>query len=427
MQSMLKVTSGALTLSLVALMALACVPVDEQVETGPPEINYWEQRKGNCEAILTSPQAYQIPEVTDCMKIWETYRPVGDLSVDMRSMYAVGFSLAWYKAKDDYDRLVAEAALGRLCVPRHPMGEDGKIKEEVPQVLNCSVGSTAERAPQEGEAKAGTVTAPVDTVADTRGTVRVEAANEKRYKKAQSANKKGLKSASNKAYGKAVDSYEEALQIYPFYVTAKYNLVCALAAMGDDEGALQNLEELYTWDDSEVSAKLIKARSDEDLVALRDNQKFKQLTGYFRLTIANGAGDFGLEHIQRISTELTNRRYAIHSMQNDKKPRMHPYIFYKPGFESYAAEFKTILGAPKIELVKIDWDTLDDMIIMWGQQEASQLYGTDGQAAPLVQGTRAEEKGGGLDDMTKALKDTQGSVEGARDAGEGTTEVVPAE
>jgi len=24
------------------------------------------------------------------------------------------------------------------------------------------------------------------------------------------------------------------------------------------------------------------------------------------------------------------------------------------------------LAAPKIELVKIDWDTLDDMIIMWG-------------------------------------------------------------
>jgi hypothetical protein len=217
--------------------------------------------------------------------------------------------------------------------------------------------------------------------------------------------------------------YEQALEAYPFYVTAKYNLACAYAKMGDDGAAMRHLEELYTWNDPEVNAKLNLARADVDLIPLRDNMRFKQLTGYFRLTIANGAGDIGMEHVQRIQTELQARRYAVHQVVANKDPMLSPVIWYKPAFRDFAEEFKTIVGTKKVHLEAIDWDTLEDVIIVWGQPEAAALF--SGTSAPLVQGLRAEEKAGGLGDITGAVKDAQGDMDDAVSTGEGVGDTVP--
>ena len=418
---------GSFALILVLVTGLACGPVEEPVAVGPPEVNYWEQRKGDCEQVLMAPQAYEVDRVTHCMKLWETYRSVGDLSLSMRSMYAIAFSMSWYSSEDQsnlYEKQIAEAALGRLCVPRHPM-VNGQIQEKVPTKLVCNsaaVGDTG--GPQADTVAMSTVNPEVERLADLRSSVPVKSVSDRSYKKAKALNKKGLRQHNKKAFGKAVDFYEQALSQHPYYVTAQYNLVCALALMGDDEGAMDALETLYSWDDSEVEARLIKAREDADLTALRDYTRFKQLTGYFRLTLANGAGDYGLESVARVKGELEARRFAIHQLVNTKKPVLAPQIWYKPEFENYVEKFKVILSARKITTHVIDYDTLEDVIIVWGQPEAANLYG-QGVNAPVVQGVRAVDDSNGLEDFTNAVTETQGQVEGATDAGTGAVDAVP--
>ncbi len=420
-----------LAVVMVGIATLAACEPEEPAAVGPQKVNYWEQRKGSCEQVLSAPHAYELSDLTRCMKIWETYRSITDLSVDMRSMYAVGFSLVWYKTTDDYDKQIAEAALARLCIPRHPMGGNGKIREEVPTQLKCGdaqVAGSGTIGPHDPDATVDdSAIIEQQSIADLRGSVHAPKANPKRMKKAKGFNKKGVRAASKKAHGSAIDHFEQALKLYPHYALAQYNMVCAFAQMGDDESALEELEKLYTWDDPQVSAQLIKARSDEDLLPLHDYMKFKQLTGYFRLTIANAAGEYGMSTIQRLNQELTTRRYAIYQVVENKEPRMVPEIWYKPGFEAYAEEFKLILGVRKVKLIEIDWETLDDMIIMWGMPEAAQLFAGDAGAAPIVQGTRAQEDAGGLDALTGAVQDTQGSVEGAVDTGKGVGDAVPAQ
>jgi tetratricopeptide (TPR) repeat protein len=396
--------------------------MDEPVVTGPKDVDYWEMRKGNCEQVLGAPQAYGHEELVQCMKVWETYRSVHDLSLSVRSMYAVAFSKVWYDTEDLYTKAIADVALGRLCVKRHPL-VNGQVKEELPSELAC--GTTQHITENKDPSVTDTLVAAQESpITSKRGTVPVDKVSDKRAKKAATSNKNGVRSAGKKAYGKAVESYEAALETYPHYVTAKYNLVCVLALMGDTTEAMRHLEELYTWDDSEVEARLIKARTDEDLVLLRDIPEFKQMTGYFRLVLANGAGEIGVEPLTRIKTELEARRFVISDVRNLKQPLLTPTIWYRDGFEDYVSTFKTIIGTQKVKTFKIDWDTLEDVIVAWGQPEAASLAGT-GQAAPVVQGTRASGDSGGLDDVTKAIKDTQGSVEGAVDAGGGAVDAVP--
>lgn len=415
-----------------SLAGLACEPQQENVASGPEEVNYWEQRKGQCDTVLYSPFAYKTEDLTRCMKLWETYRSVGDLSVSVRSKYAIAFSQVWYDAADEYDRAIADAALNRLCIKRHPKGGDGRVVEEVPDALQCGVTSVAELDQGASSGQGGTdvdaamaANSEANELAELRGSVNVDNPSEKRRKKAASFNKKGLRAHNKKQFGKAIDFYEKALNTYPHYVTAKYNYVCALALLGDDEGAIANLEDLYSWDDPQVNQRLLKARTDQDLLTLRDYPRFKQLTGYFRLTLANGAGEFGLPHVERILGELNARRYPIAATVNDKNPRLNPIIFYRPGFEPYAEEFKVLLNARKVDMVPIDWQTLDDMIIIWGQQEAAGLYADDVQAAPIVQGTRAEEDKDGIGELTGAVKDAQGGAEDLKGTGEGVADTVP--
>jgi len=224
---------------LTSAVLMACVP--EETKVAVDEVNYWEQRKGQCETILASPHAYEAPDVIKCMKIWETYQTVGDLSVDVRSMYAVAFSLAWYKAEDDYTKAIADAALARLCIPKHPIGSDGKIAEKVPNGLQC--GSAAQFADAEAKAGTGTDTAAAapqvdNSLVDLRGSIQVKDVSEKRQKKAQGFNKKALRAHNKKQYGAALDLYDQALDTYPHYVLAQDNKACAPALRGADEGSI---------------------------------------------------------------------------------------------------------------------------------------------------------------------------------------------
>lgn len=358
------------------------------------------------------PYAYSLSQITHCTKVWETYRYVDDIPTKVRSMYAVAFSEVSHKSPDVYDRAVADAALARICIPRHPLGSNGQVREEIPDQLNCSRVSDTNIG--------GTAIATSNPFARTKSTVPVQSVSSKNMAAASSAYKRGVAQHKKRAYGSAIKFYREALDANPFFVAAKYDMACAYSLLGDERGALRELEELYTWNDPETDQRLTKARTDTDFDNIRDNPNFKLLTGYVRVVILNGAGTIGDATVAALKTKLEGRNIPVANTGKSNRPELVPQIWYREGFEEYAYKIKDLIGSSKIAVsVNRDRDSLDDVLLVWGQPEAAQLGA--GQSAPVVQGTRAKGSENKLDDLVKSVEDTKGSIDHAGDVGKKAT------
>ena len=392
-------------------MWLCCCATDDAPKDAT--MNYWDKKKGDCDEVLKSPYAYRLSQITQCTKMWEMYRYVDNIPLKERSMYAVAFSMVSHKAEDPYDRAVADAALARICVPRHPLGSDGQVREEMPEKLECS--SAVTDISIKGQAVASS-----NPYQRMKRTVEVSEPSDKEMSRATGLNKKASTQRSKNNLGKAVGLYRDALEVYPYYVAAKYDLACALAVSGDERGALRELEELNSWDDSEAEQRLVKARSDEDFEGIRDNPNFKLITGYVRVVIVNGASTIGEERVADMKKRLEMKNVPIAQIARSDRVVMSPQIMYREGFEDYAYKIRDMLGNSKIAVtLNRQAGGIDDVIVLWGQPEAA-AYGA-GQSAPVVQGKRAEGSDNKLDDLVKGVEDTKKSVDHAKDVGNSLT------
>lgn len=377
-------------------------------------MNYWDKKKGDCEAVLTMPHAYSLTQITHCTKMWEMYRYVEDIPLKERSMYAIAFSTVSHKSTDPYDRSVADAALTRICIPRHPMGANGQIREEIPDALECNSSVT-------DISIAGQGVASSNPFARLKGTVQVKEVSDKDARKARDLYKKATAQRKKKSLGKAISLYKDALEANPFDVSAKYDLACAYAVDGDENTAIRHLEELYTWDDPDAERRLVKARTDEDFEDIRDNPNFKLLTGYVRVALVNGASALGEPTVAAMKKKLEKNDVAIAEVGKSNRVELQPQIWYREGFEDYAYEIKDILGQSKMSInVMRNADTPNDVLVVWGQPEAAQY--AVGQSAPVVQGKRATGSENMLDDLVKGVEDAKKSVDNAADVGSSLTE-----
>lgn len=395
-------------LALAALLVAACA-ADETKPTTSADINYWDKKKGDCDTVLSMPHAYPVSQIAYCTKMWEMYRVVDDIPLEMRSMYAVAFSTVSYSATDKYDQDIANAALSRICVPRHPMGQDGKVREIMPDKIECEQMNT--------NSIGGTAIASGNPFERIKGSIKIQEVSEKQQRSSNAAYKTATKSRSKKRLGQAIKEYEEALQDNPFNVAAKYDLACAQAVTGDDRAALKSLEELYTWDDPVAEQRLVKARTDEDFTTIRDNPNFKLLTGYVRVIIVNGAGAIGEPTVTNIKDKLETHRFTIAEVAKSTAPEYAPQVWYRLGFDSQAEKIKEVLGIQKLKLSPIkDPDSKNDIIVVWGQPEASQIGA--GQSAPVVQGKRAQGSENKLQDLVDSVDKTQQNVDNIQKTGE---------
>lgn len=389
----------------------ACATTEAPKDT---TMNYWDKKKGDCDAVLSMPHAYSLTQITHCTKMWEMYRYVDNIPLKERSMYAIAFSTVSHKSTDPYDRGVADAALARICIPRHPMGSNGQIREEIPDKLECNSSVTDISISGQGVASS-------NPFARIKGTVEVEEVSDKDAKKARDLYKKATAQRKKKALGKAISLYKDALEANPFDVSAKYDLACAYAVDGDERAALRHLEELYTWDDPDAERRLVKARTDEDFEGIRDNANFKLLTGYVRVALVNGASALGEPTVAAMKKKLEKNDVAIAEIGKSNRVELQPQIWYREGFEDYAYQIKEILGQSKMTVnVMRNVATPNDVLVVWGQPEAAQY--AVGQSAPVVQGKRAQGSDNKLDDFVKGVEDAKKSVDNAADVGSSLTE-----
>ena len=397
-------------LALSALFVIACASDDTPKNS---TMDYWANKKGNCETVLKTPYAHDMNEITRCTKLWEMYRYVDDIPLTERSMYAVAFSRVSYQATDPYDRGIADAALSRICIPRHPLGSNGEVREEIPDKLECSNTGISELS------VAGTALASNNPYLSRKGKIPLGEVSDRDAAAANASYKKAMAERKKNNTGKAISLYREALRQNPYHIGARYDLACALAISGDESGAIRELEELYTYDDPEAEQRLVKARSDSDFEYIRSNPNFKLITGYVRITLVNGAGAIGEPQVQIIKKKLEQRNFPIAEVGKGSAQTV-PQIWYREGFDDYANQIRDTLNIRKMSVnVMRKPTTEDDILVVWGQPEAASLG--LGQNAPVVTGTRAQGSDNKLDDITDSVNKNKQSVDKANQAADSLT------
>ena len=335
--------------------------------TATSQGTYWEQYKGDCEPTLQYPDRYNLDEVRECVITWERYRKVAGLSVDEKSSYAKGMSRLFYEG-DETDKMLATAALDRMGIGEpHPL-KDNKVVEK-PLSTTRHVEKTA---PEDiGEIQR------LREAHKRKPRIALRPVNAKKVSASKSFNRSGMSLYKKKLYSKAIHDFELALEQNPFNMTAKYNLICNLALSADVDSlnsSLYHLDELSRWEGDDIyhdlKEQMRHARTDEDLILLRNEPLFKILTGYMEIEVLNGTGSIGLEKVKQIKSQIEGMKYKVNKFGNDRYVRHYPIIYFRPGFEEEVQIMKKILNSAKTKERKIHWDTIYDMVIVWGDPQA---------------------------------------------------------
>ena len=408
----------------------------QQLETSGYRTEHWEQYKENCEDVLRDPYAFDLARVLQCTKVWETYREVTDLSTDLRSMYATGFSRLYHEARGPA-RAIAKAALNRVCIPPHRLGDDGKVIEEPPKQLDCGDGNPFVETQQANsleakikQRKAKNVPADVEQaikLSKRKGLIDPKKISARSEAKLNRTFFEGQQLYTAGRYADAIPKFQKVLKRYAFHIPAKYYLARAYAQLNAPERAVQTLAEMYTWNSPKVEQILfLNAKTDPDLEGLRTDLRFKVMTGYRRTMVLNGAGaenEAVMADFTKLVFELQEKGLDFEGrIGADKQIRLFPIVYYRPIFKREAETLRTLIGSDQTRLSTITWDTREDFVIIWGAPEASALFAGDAQAAPVVQGERPEpEEGEGGNPLDKAAELKEAAAE-QKEGAEGLTE-----
>lgn len=104
-----------------------------------------------------------------------------------------------------------------------------------------------------------------------------ERAAARRRREAQAVNRRGLRQARRRRYAEARALFARALELYPDYAAARFNLACMLARLGETDAAFDALEALYDETCPRCMEFLGRVASDEDLASLRDDARFEEV------------------------------------------------------------------------------------------------------------------------------------------------------
>jgi tetratricopeptide (TPR) repeat protein len=298
----------------------------------------WESNRGNCEDVLPNPGRYDIGEVRTCAQLWESYRDVADVSRSDAQGVAAGFSMLYHEGTRS-DRRLAQTALGRL-------GIEMMDRDTVPSGSD-SGGSRA--------------TTNLD-----RSTIHVGESSRRARRRASDDNSDGMEQYQRGNYRAAASEFEDALRDDPWHVLAKYNLACQYSLLGDTEASIDTLNELSRWDHGDIPERMARARVDEDFISIRDDPRFRIITGYLRAQLLNGAGDAGDDRIEEIHDAMIAEGIDVASYGYDRHARARPIIYYRQGFDEAAQTAERIIAHDLTVTRLLDWDSDYDLVVTFG-------------------------------------------------------------
>ncbi len=365
--------------------------------TAAADDTQWNSNKNDCEFVLKAPDRYELGSLEECAVLWEQYKEVSRLSPDERKLFARGFSWLFVYGNAN-QKALAKGALERIGKPR-PL---------------CLVGG-AWLDPNIGQdCAAGTKDPSKEVFAfPEAGSVQVRKSSSGQVGKAERLAKDGIRLNKRRQYAAAVGKFEQALAADPFNVSAQYNLACAMAMLGDDEGTVRALSALRSWDNSAAQAKFSLARSDKDFEPVHNSARFRQLVGLVRIQLLNGAGEPGLFHVGRIRKDLMQRNFFIGQYGFDRHTRRRPLIYYRKGYGDQAQMAKSIVNNIRTATLEIYWDSSFDLIIVWGDPDFAAGAGATG---PVVQGEAVKDRGDAAKEFLDKFNESKDTASGLKDA-----------
>ena len=364
------------TLYIAGALVLFLFPV---LVSAQPE---WDANRGNCEDVLQQPQNYELAEVRFCAQTWESYRDPQHLTRDESLVYARGFSRLYYEGTDG-DRRLSQSALARLGVDVLERGDF------------LPTGSSRARVHVQRD------TTPIE----------VGRSSSRARRQARSRNADGMEAYGDGDYAEAARQFESALAADPWHVLAKYNLACQYSLLGRVDDSVRHLDELSRWNIPEADERMARARVDEDFAPMRDDPRFREITGYVRAQLLNGAGSAGLGPVETIRGQMTGAQMDVASYGNDRHLRLRPWIYYRAGYEDEARGLNRLLALDGANVELITWSTDYDIVVLYGNIEAATA---NPLRRPLVQGTWDGTIVGG--DPEEAAEEAAGAAEEAAGA-----------
>ena len=225
---------------------------------------------------------------------------------------------------------------------------------------------------------------PFEPVRQNTRPIEVGRSSRRAQRRAQGHNADGMEAYNDGDYASAARYFERAIDSDPWHVLAKYNLACQYSLLGRVDDAVFHLGELSRWDIPESDERMARARVDEDFIPIRDDARFRTITGYTRAQVLNGAGSAGLGAVEAIRGQLEEADVDVASYGHDRHIRLRPLIYFRGGFEDRANRLDRLLTLENVDLRQITWPSEFDIIVVFGGMEAADANPVP---RPVVQGT----------------------------------------
>jgi tetratricopeptide (TPR) repeat protein len=306
----------------------------------------WQDRHAvRCAPVFSDYRGVELGQLQQCLAAWYQTRDMGDVKQEEQSRVAEAASRLYQEGNREQEHLGRTVMMRAGLTPPPKVAKAAVAKPEVEETAELDAPKKPKRAKYE----------PGET-------------SEKDQGRAKKLRDEGFKEYKKEKYDKALGKFEKAIEIYPGYVQALYDAACACAVMGRGKDAVEYLHKLTDVGSKDALSRVFKARVDRDFIALRDDPAFREATGYVRVKITNGVGEYGEDEVERIKAELSNLRHDVAAVTPDKTERKRPIIWHKDSREAKSAAyiFDKVLNHPETKFNVIDWETEFDIIISWG-------------------------------------------------------------
>jgi tetratricopeptide (TPR) repeat protein len=303
----------------------------------------WSQAKGTCDEHFDKYEGADLATLKQCLMLWEAYKPTADIdNEDKRRLGPVLNHLYW--SGDEEAKYYASQSMSRMQLQPStaPAGGGAPAKKQY----------NSQKVEEKQKAE--------------RPKYRPREASKAERAAADKQVQMGLKEHKKGKYRKALEYFETALSKDPGSVAALYNFACASSLDGNKDDAVEHLQRLVDLGTKEATVKVKKARTDRDFDPIRDDPDFKRVTGFSRVKVVNGVGEYGEEEVERIIKTLQTLGYEVVQGGADKHDRSYPIVWYKKHSKHIAPVVEKALNHPKTRYQLIDWDSQFDLIVSWG-------------------------------------------------------------
>ncbi|MBT9555151.1 MAG: hypothetical protein IV100_03935 [Myxococcales bacterium] len=363
----------------------------------------WKDYKGDCDEAFKNAKTVPVLKLKECTGLWTAYVDPSTVKPPEAQVLKDAFQALYNRSgskEDEEGQYLAHTAADRLGVR---LAVDAEATTQGRDETAKSGTDKSERTDKKG---------PKSTPDDREGGDRKKfvppSVSSGDRAKANKLVEQGKKAFAAKKRKKALEAYEQALELDPGNEGALVNAAAEHAFADNGDQALDYLERLQDVGSPAALKMLRYAWKDKDFDSIRDTSRFKRATGFARIKVVNSLGEYGEDEMDRITKMLEKLEMKPEEVGEDKtKNREAPVIWFKSHSAATASVVKKVVVHPGTIMTQIHWDTPYDIIIAWGNK----LVGKGPERRPAKDYTEGHDPEKKLDELRgeqdKALREPE--------------------